>query len=243
MRSSRVRSVIALLLSCACTSALAEPAFDHYVKLRPENSAIGNFPAQKAPILTIKSGETVKIDTGGGAGWRNPEMEPADWLTQNNIPAKATDAPIKETIDVLERTLRYADTTTGHLLIGPIAIDGAMPGDSIEVRILSVGPRIPYGTTGRGPGRGLKQLPEGAARPPSKITLLDLKRNVGKFENGVEVPLGAVDSGEEGRKLELANHDVEPRRGEAGLDHLLQRGLAATHRQQLEPDRPPGNGG
>jgi hypothetical protein len=34
----------------------------------------------------------VKIDTGGGAGWRNPEIDPAEWLKQNNIPAKATDA-------------------------------------------------------------------------------------------------------------------------------------------------------
>src|ERR671910_404454 len=106
---SQIQAVIALLLSCGYAAAVAEPAYDHYVKLRPENSAIGNFPAQKAPILTIKSGQTVKIDTGGGAGWRNPEMDPAAWLEQNNIPAKATDAPIKETIDVLERTLRYAD--------------------------------------------------------------------------------------------------------------------------------------
>lgn len=152
--------------------------------------AIGNFPAQKAPILTIKPGDTVKIDTGGGAGWRNPATDPTAWLKQNNIPATVNDAPIKETMEVLERTLRYAEIATGHLLIGPIAIDGAMPGDSIEVRILSVVPRIPYGTTGRGPGRGLKQLPEGQERPPSKVTLLDLKRNVGLFGPGVEVPLG-----------------------------------------------------
>jgi acetamidase/formamidase len=172
------------------TAAKAEPAYDHYVRLTPENSAIGNFPAQKAPILTVKSGATVKIDTGGGAGWRNLEVDPALWLKQNNIPMSVSDAPIKETLDVLERTLRYAEIKTGHLLIGPIAIDGAMPGDSLEVRILSVVPRIPYGTTGRGPGRGLKQLPEGQERPPSKVTLLDLKRNVGLFGPGVEVPLG-----------------------------------------------------
>ncbi len=34
----------------------------------PENSAIGTFPARKTPILTVKSGAVVKIDTGGGAG-------------------------------------------------------------------------------------------------------------------------------------------------------------------------------
>lgn len=184
-------SLLALaMLALAGAAQGKEPAYDHYVRLTPENSAIGNFPAQKAPILTVKSGSTVKIDTGGGAGWRNPAVDPAQWLKQNGIPAAVNDAPIKETIDVLERTLRYADIATGHLLIGPIAIEDAMPGDSIEVRILSVVPRIPYGTTGRGPGRGLKQLPEGQERPPSKVTLLDLQRNVGLFGPGVEVPLG-----------------------------------------------------
>lgn len=186
-----LRSTFAFTLLIACQSALAAPSYDHHVRLTPENSAIGNFPAQKAPILTIKSGDTVRIDTGGGAGWRNPEMDPAEWLEQNKIPAKATDAAVKETIEVLERTVRYADIQNGHLLVGPIAIEGAMPGDSLEVRMISVEPRIPYGTTGRGPGRGLKQLPEGAQRPASKVTVFDFKRNVGLFAEGVEVPLGA----------------------------------------------------
>ena len=78
-------SLLALALACVWTSnAVAEPSFDHYLRLTPENSAIGNYPAQKAAILTIKSGQTVKIDTGGGAGWRNPEMDPALWLKKNN---------------------------------------------------------------------------------------------------------------------------------------------------------------
>ena len=63
-----------------------------------------------------------------------------------------------------------------------------MPGDSIELRILSVVPRIPYGTTGRRPGRSLRPLD--ADRPANKVTVFDLQRNVGLFEPGVEVPLG-----------------------------------------------------
>ena len=89
---------------------------------------------------------------------------------------------------MLEKTTRYAGIENGHLLIGPIAIEGAMPGDSIEVRILGVVPRIPFGTTGRGPGRGLRQLD--ADKPPNKVTVSISKRNVGLFGPGVEVPLG-----------------------------------------------------
>ena len=61
--------------------------------------------------------------------------------------------------------------TGGHLLVGPVAIQDAMPGDSIEVRVLSVFPRIPYGTTGRSPGRGLKQVPENE-RPPANTLVV-----------------------------------------------------------------------
>jgi acetamidase/formamidase len=180
----------ALAIVFAANTAMAAQKYDHHVLLTPENSAIGNYPAQKAAILTIKSGESVKIDTGGGAGWRNPAMEPAEWLKKNNIPTTVDNPAIKETLAVLEKTQRYADINTGHLLVGPIAIEGAMPGDSLEVRILSVEPRIPYGTTGRSPGRGLKQLPEGQERPPAWVTTFDFKRRVGKFSSGVEVPLG-----------------------------------------------------
>jgi acetamidase/formamidase len=185
LRSSLAGACLGLLLASA--GATAAPEFDHYVKLTPENSVIGNYPAQKAPILTIKSGETVKIDTGGGAGWRNPEMDPAEWLKQNKVPTTIDNVALKETLAVLEKTPRNGEIKNGHLLVGPIAVEGAMPGDSLEIRILSVVPRIPYGTTGAGPGRSLKQLD--GPKPPAHVTILDLKRNVGIFEDGVEVPL------------------------------------------------------
>jgi acetamidase/formamidase len=185
----RAHHALLLPLVISATVAAAEPKFDHYVRLTPENSAIGNFPAQKAPILTVKSGAIVKVDTGGGAGWRNAKADPNEWLKQNGVPTTLeTNAALRETALVLEKTTRYAGIENGHLLIGPIAIEGAMPGDSIELRILSVVPRIPYGTTGRGPGRGLRQLD--ADKPPNKVTVFDLTRNVGLFEPGVEVPLG-----------------------------------------------------
>jgi acetamidase/formamidase len=140
------------------------------------------------PILTIRSGDTVKFDTGGGAGWQRSETDPGAWLKEHGVPITADAAPVRETIEVLAKTQRYAGIESGHLLVGPVAIEGAMPGDSIEVRAHLVEPRIPYGTTGRTPGRGLKQL-EGE-RPPAKVTVLDLERDVALFAPGVEVPLG-----------------------------------------------------
>lgn len=182
------RHGLSLSLLLLATAAEAAPAYDYHVKLTPENSAIGNFPSQKGPILTIKSGRTVRIDTGGGAGWQRSGEDPDAWLKKNGIAVTSDFPAVKETIAVLERTTRYAGIERGHLLVGPIAIKGAMPGDSVEIRVLSVVPRIPYGTTGRTPGRGLK--PYEGERPENKVTKLDLERGVGLFGPGVEIPLG-----------------------------------------------------
>lgn len=173
------------LLPLAVTAA--EPKFDHYVRLTPENAAIGNFPAQEAPILTIKSGETVKIDTGGGNRWN--DEDPDTWLKAQNLPDRTTNtAAIAETVKVLAETKRYADIKAGHILVGPIAIDGAMPGDMLEIRILSVAPRISYGVVSMRPGAG--GIPNEVPGPFYKPVPLDLKRNVGVFDKGIEVPLG-----------------------------------------------------
>lgn len=185
-----VRTSLIAAFVLAFGTAEAEPAYDHHVKLTPENSVIGNFPAQKPAILTIKSGDTVRFDTGGGAGWRNSQKDPELWLKENKIPTTVANPTIQETIAVLEKTQRYAGIQNGHLIVGPVNIEGAMPGDSIEVRILSVVPRIPYGTTGAAPGRSLKGS-EITPKPPAHVTILDVKRNLGIFEKGVEVPLGA----------------------------------------------------
>src|SRR5882757_5761062 len=95
-----------LSVALAMSSLMAAPSFaeeaDHYLRLTPANAAIGNFPSQKQPILTVKSGATVKIDGGGGNRWR--EQDAMQWIKENDItltPAQAdavkeTDRVIKE---------------------------------------------------------------------------------------------------------------------------------------------------
>jgi acetamidase/formamidase len=176
-----------VLALTASAFAMAAPSYDHYVHLTPENSVIGNFPAQKAPILTVKSGDTVRIDTGGGNRWQ--DKDPLQWMKENNItltPAQLQ--AVKETDRVVKETLHYGGITSGHLLVGPIAVKDAMPGDALEIRIISVTPRIPYGTVSTRPGRG--GIPDDVKEPFAQTVRLDLKRNVGVFEPGIEVPLG-----------------------------------------------------
>lgn len=178
------------LVAVAClalspTIHAAEPAYDYHVKLTPENSAIGNFPAQKAPILTVKSGQTVRIDTGGGNRWG--DKTPDEWFKEANVPASGSDPVIQEIVKVLKDTTRYGEIKNGHLLVGPIAVENAMPGDTLEVDILSVQPRIPYGTVGTRPGSG--GIPDDPPGPYTHVVKFDFKRNVGIYDTGIEVPL------------------------------------------------------
>jgi acetamidase/formamidase len=178
------------LLACLPVAAFAAgPHVDHHVPLTPATAVFGYFPIQKPGILTVRSGAVVRIDTGGGAGWRAESRDPDEWLKANGIAVDARFAAVRESIEVWEKATRYGGIQGGHYLVGPINVEGAEPGDTLEIRILSVVPRIPYGTTGVGPGRSLRGNGEGP-RKPAHVTLLDLKRNVGRFLPGVEVPLG-----------------------------------------------------
>jgi acetamidase/formamidase len=189
--SLRIRTA----LSCVCASLFifsaplataSEPKIDHVVRLTPENSVIGNFPAQKAPILTVKSGAIVKLETGGGNRWG--ERPPAEWLKEQGITLNAEEQrAIGEIERVVKETTRYAGIQNGHLIVGPVAIEGAMPGDTLEVRIHSVVPRIPYGAVSMRPGAG--GIPDAVPQPFTKVVKLDLKRNVGLFSPTIEVPL------------------------------------------------------
>ena len=76
----------------------------------------------------------------------------------------------------------------GHILTGPILVEGAEPGDTLEVRILSIKYSIPYSYNGFRPTSGVltaEDFPQGA----TKIIPLDTQRNVAKFSDHIEIPL------------------------------------------------------
>ena len=225
----RAFSVRYVPVALRCALVLGAPALraagivaEHHIPFTPDTAIIGHFSANKPPVLTVKSGAIVRIDGGGGARWR--DEDPNAWLKENGIPATLeTNAALAETVRVLKETSHRLPPvasptaatapvsgatglpvpTGGHLLVGPVYVEGAEPGDSLEVRILEVTPRIPYGTVGATPGRGA--LPDLVPRPWNKIVPLDLARNAGIFDANVEVPLapfngvmGTCPSDEEG---------------------------------------------
>lgn len=188
MNAFTIRYVsLAAALCVMPTAGHAEPKYDYHVPLTPENALIGHFSPTKKPVVKIKSGDTVKIDGGGGARWG--DKDPDTWLKENGIPGTLATIPaLAETARVFKETERAPGILSGHLLVGPVYVENAEPGDTLEVRIISIVPRIPYGTNGGSPSGG--GIPELVPRPFNKVIKLDLKRNVGVFDNHTEIPLG-----------------------------------------------------
>lgn len=200
-RASRFPSVPALrrllLIACAPAAAMAlEIPYDYHVRVTPENAIFGYFSKEKTPVLTIKSGAVVKIDGGGGNKWGDA-ANPNDWLKKHNIPITVESSPVlSEIVNALKESPNRlppapgsppGTRTGGHFLMGPIYIEDAEPGDSLEVRILDVTPRLPYGANGARPGGG--GLPDLIPRPFEQVYLIDKKRNAAVVNDRIEVPL------------------------------------------------------
>ena len=197
-RSLFSRSLAALVAVGALASAVhaVEIPYDVHVKVTPETSIFGHFSKTKAPVATVKSGAVVRIDGGGGNKW-GAQDDPNVWLKANNVPITTDSHPVL--IEIMkaindspnrpppEPGAPAGTGRGGHFLVGPIYIEDAEPGDSLEVRILDVTPRLPYGANAATPTGG--GLPGVMPRPFSKVYHLDLKRNVAVYDKNLEIPL------------------------------------------------------
>lgn len=115
---------------------------DHFVPSRPETVSWGWYPLDKEPVLTIQSGQTVRINTLTHAGSTQSE-EPVAYLTAMGVPREEI---LQDVLDFwASREGRAREGRGGHVITGPVYIEGAEPGDVLEVQILELEPRVPWG--------------------------------------------------------------------------------------------------
>ncbi|TPG14620.1 acetamidase/formamidase family protein [Sphingomonas oligophenolica] len=164
------------LILAAVAAAAPASAKTWDLPATPTTVAWGHYDATDKPVLTIKSGDTVVMHTLltnsptglEKAGVAPGDVEPALRAAFDGVPASARGPG-------------------GHILTGPIAIEGAEPGDTLEVRIRKIDLAIPYAYNAFRYGAGF--LTDDFPYARMKIVPLDRQRMVGKFGPGVEVPL------------------------------------------------------
>lgn len=158
------------------------PKHDAHLRSLPPNLSWGWIAADREPVLRVKSGQTVRIDTVTHQGI-NTAKDPVAFFGAAGI------APGDVLPDAVEiyRAMKREGSAGPHLLTGPVHVEGARPGDMLEVRVLDVEIRVPYGVNATGPGSGVAADLLGEA--VQKVIRLDLARNVALFAEDVEVPL------------------------------------------------------
>ena len=145
-------TTIALLFSVLSDAVGAQPQSDHFVPSRPETLSWGWFPIDKPPILTVTSGDTVFVDTLSHAG-STQRAHPVESLGELGVEASEI---LQDVIDFWDsRDGRPREGRSGHVITGPIAIAGAEAGDTLEVQVLDLTTRAPYGINNTGPTSGV----------------------------------------------------------------------------------------
>ncbi len=142
-------------------NAIAHP--DHVVRSTPANVVWGEFPSSRPPVVVIQSGDTVLIDTLSHAGATqgatlgaapgNEANHPVTYLAQFGVKPEQV---LPDVVDFwLSGPGRPRQGRGGHILTGPVYVEGAEPGDTLEIQVLDLKTRVPYGINNAGPTGGV----------------------------------------------------------------------------------------
>jgi acetamidase/formamidase len=166
--------LLATLVPLGAASAFAHPPKTHRLEATPATVAYGYYWAVAPPVLRIDSGDIIDVDT--------LLTNTPTGLAKAGVPEDKIQASLKAIVGEVTGDRRGPG---GHILTGPVYVEGAEPGDVLEVKILSIELPIDYGYNGCS-----GYLPENCETGvPSKIIPLDRKRMTAEFLPGIVIPL------------------------------------------------------
>ena len=129
------------------------PPATRYLRSTPATTLWGYLPGEDdAPVLTVDPGDQVTIDTVSHEGILEDQgRDPVSFFGRHGVD------PGDVLPDAVEIAARAEHLTGGgpHVITGPIAVRGAMPGDRLVVRVDELRPRAGYGIVSSRHGRGV----------------------------------------------------------------------------------------
>jgi len=159
-------TVVGVVWILAATVSLSQSSRTHELKLLPGNVHWGYYDATVKPVLRVASGDTIRVETMVARG------------LQRLRAAGAAEEEIPDALKVVERTVKERGPGA-HPLTGPIWIEGAEPGDVLEVKILGFEFLHPYGVSGFIPDNGT--LPTDFPYARFKLIRLDVRAGTAAF--------------------------------------------------------------
>ena len=167
----RCAAVQVTTLTLLAGSLAAQDPTTHFLPATPRTVAWGYYWSEAKPVLRVKSGDIIDVETMITS--RPSRLEGA------GVPPGQVQQSLRDIVsNVRDRG------PGGHILTGPVYVEGADSGDVLEVRILSIDIAIPYGYNGC---RGF--LPENCGDPGMRIIQLDRETMTAAIGDRVLVPL------------------------------------------------------
>src|SRR5260370_16146437 len=161
-------------LSLPPPSAFAQPPKPNRLEATPATVAYGYYWADAPPVLRIASGDILDVDT--------LLTNTPTGLAKAGVADDRIQASLKAIVSEVTGDRRGPG---GHILTGPVYVEGAEPGDVHEVKILSIELPLDYGYNGCS-----GYLPENCeSGVPSKIIALNRKKMTAEFLPGIVIPL------------------------------------------------------
>jgi acetamidase/formamidase len=167
-----MRTRVSVLLLALSLPAPAQSPTTHRLDATPSTVAYGYYWSEAKPVLRIASGDIVDVDTMLTS---TPER-----LERAGVPAGEIQPSLRAIVEQVKDR-----GPGGHILTGPVHVEGAEPGDALEVKVLSIDLPIAYGYNGCA---GFIRENCTPGRAPT-IIRLDRKRMIGEFAPGIEIPL------------------------------------------------------
>lgn len=148
----------------------------HRLEATPETVAYGYYWSEAKPVLRIASGDIVDVDT---LLTNSPQG-----LSRAGVPDDKIQTSLKNVVAAFPQGNPNRGPG-GHILTGPIFVEGAEAGDALEVKILSIDLPIDYGYNGCS-----GYVPANCDRAVgSKIITLDRQKMTAEFMPGIVIPL------------------------------------------------------
>src|SRR5258708_10978168 len=123
----KISIAFAVFASLATSSAFAESPQTHRLEATPATVAYGYYWAHAPPVLRIASGDILDVDT--------LLTNTPTGLAKAGVADDRIQASLKAIVSEVTGDRRGPG---GHILTGPVYVEGAEPGDVLEVKILSI---------------------------------------------------------------------------------------------------------
>src|SRR5262249_16024372 len=165
-------ALVAILHDAATAQTVAvatgAPGKVHLLPATMETTQLGWYDNAQKPVLTIKPGDSVVMET---------MMHFHDRLVPGT------------TLEMLAKIRQEVPGRGAHTLTGPVCVEGAEPGDVLKVKINKIVPRS-YGVNMNYPGFA-GQFPKEFREGRIRYVYLNWRNKVAEFLPGVFVPLRA----------------------------------------------------